>query len=118
MPSYDTKERIEVFWRKVFALQLPAHDFRYKALPVVVKSALVLGQANTQSEQSLSVNARIVTQDRASLDEKIIVGLHVVKDAVRFFDPLMNQPELIPVEPNLKRAVKSAHAAYKEYLEQ
>ena len=117
LPSYDAKERIEVFWRKVFALQSPAGDFRYKALPVVVKSALVRGQTNAQSEQSLSVNARIVTQDRASLDEKTIVGLHVVKDAVRFFDPLTNQPELIPVEPNLKRAVKSAHAAYKGYLE-
>ena len=65
----------------------------------------------------LSADARIVTQDRASLDEKTIVGLHVVKDAVRFFDPLTNQPELIPVGPTLKRAVKSAHAAYKEYLE-
>ena len=63
LPSYDAKERIEVFWRKVFALQSPAGDFRYKALPVVVKSALVLGQTNAQSEQSLSVNARIVTQD-------------------------------------------------------
>ena len=41
----------------------------------------------------------------------------MVKDAVRFFDPLTNLPELIPVELNLKRAVKSAHAAYKEYLE-
>ena len=57
---------------------------------IVVKSALILGQTNAQSEQSLSVNARIVTQDRASLDEKTIVGLHVVKDAVRFFDTLTN----------------------------
>ena len=104
LPSYDAKERIEVFWRKVFALQSHAGDFRYKALPVVVKSALVLGQTNALSEQNLSVNERIVTQDRASLDEKTIVGLHEVKDAVRFFDPLTNQPELIPVEPNLKES--------------
>ena len=55
-----------------------------------MKSALVLGQTNAQSEQSLSINARIVTQDRASLDEKTIVGHHVVKDAVRFIDPLTN----------------------------
>ena len=69
-----------------------------------MKSALVLGQTNAHSEQSLSVNASIVTQDRASLDEKTIVGLHVVKDAVRFFEPLTNRPELIPVED-----VTSAH---------
>ena len=46
LPGYDAKERIEVFWRKVFALQSSAGDFRYKALPIVVKSALVLGQTN------------------------------------------------------------------------
>ena len=43
---------------------------RYKLLPVVIKSALVLGQTNAASEQSMSVNARIVAQERASFGEK------------------------------------------------
>ena len=43
---------------------------RYKLLPVVIKSALLLAQTNAESECSLSVNTRIVTQERASLSEK------------------------------------------------
>ena len=86
-------------------------------LPVVVKSTLVLAQTNAESEGSLSVNTRIVTEERPSLGEKTIIGLHVVKEAIQFFDPVSNWPEKIPIEPNIKKAVKSAHAAYKEHFE-
>ena len=82
----------------------------------MIKSALILAQSNAESERSLSINARIVTQERASLDEKTIVGLHVLKDAVRFFDPVSNQPERIPITQDLKQSVKLAHSAYKECL--
>ena len=83
----------------------------------MIKSALVLAQTNAESERSLSINARIVIQEKASLGEKTIVGLHVLKDAVRFFDPVSNQPERIPVTQDLKRSVNLAHSAYKECLE-
>ena len=53
----------------------------------------VLAQVNAESERSLSINARIVTQERASLGENTIVGLHVLKDAVNFYDPITHQPE-------------------------
>ena len=82
----------------------------------MIKSALVLAQTNAESERSLSINARIVTQKRASLGEKTIVGLHVLKDAVKFFDPVSNQPERIPTQ-DLKQSVKLSHSAYKEHLE-
>ena len=48
---------------------------RYKLLPMVIKSALILGQTNAESEHILSVNARVVTQDRTLLNEETIVGL-------------------------------------------
>ena len=63
----------------------------------MIKSALVLAQTNAESERSLSVNARIVRKDRASLGEKTIVGLHVVKEAIRFYDPVHSRVEMIPV---------------------
>ena len=63
----------------------------------MIKSALVLAQTNPESERSLSVNTRIVTKDRASLGEKTIVGLHVVKEAVRFYDPVHSRVEMIPI---------------------
>ena len=84
----------------------------------MIKSGLVLAQTNAESEHSLSVNARIVTKDRAFLGEKTIVGLHVIKDAVRFFnDPELSRPQMIPVTEELKRSVRQAHSAYRDHLE-
>ena len=69
LPANDPKERIEVFWKQVFELKAANGDYRYKVLLVVVKSALVLAQTNAESECSLSINARIVTEERPSLGE-------------------------------------------------
>ena len=52
------------------------------------QSALVLAQTNPESERSLPINARIVTQERASLGENTIVGLHLLKDTVNFYDAI------------------------------
>ena len=90
---------------------------RYKLLPAVIKSALTLGQTNAEFECSLSVNAAIVTQERTLLSKNTIIGLRVVKEAVRFFDPVSNQPEKIAITDDLRRFVRNAHAAYKERLE-
>ena len=38
----------------------------------------------------------------------------VVKEAVRFFDPVSNQPEKIAITDDLRRFVRNANAAYKE----
>ena len=46
---------------------------RYKLL--VIKSTLILGQINAESECSPSVNARVVTQDRILHNEETIVDL-------------------------------------------
>ena len=70
LPRYNPSERIEVFWNGAFQLQSAGGDLRYKLLPVVIKSALVLSLTNAESECSLSVNGRFVTQERASLSEK------------------------------------------------
>ena len=117
LPAYNASERIEVFWNGVFKLQSADGDSRYKLLPVVIKSALVLAQTNAESERSLSVNARIVTKDGASLGEKTIVGLHVVNEAVRFFDPVHSRVEMIPITQELKKSVRTAYSAYKEQLQ-
>ena len=117
LPAYDPRERIEVYWNKVSKLQAADGELRYKTLPTVIKSGLVLAQTNAESECSLSVNARIVTKDRALLGEKTIVGLHVIKDAVRFYDPELSRPQMIPVTEELKRSVRQAHSAYRDHIE-
>ena len=117
LPDYNQQERIEKYWNAVFQLQSSDGQLRYKLLPAVIKSALTLGQINAESERSLSVNAAIVTRERTLLSENTIIGLHVVKEAVRFFDPVSNQPEKIAITDDLRRFVRNAHAAYKERLE-
>lgn len=94
----------------------PSGEKRYKLLSVIVKSALILGQTNAESECSLSVNARVVTQDRSLLNEETIIGLRVVKEAVRFHDPISHQPEKIVITEELKRYVRSAYTSYQEWL--
>ena len=117
LSDYNQQERIEKYWNAVFQLQSSDGQLRYKLLPAVIKSALTLGQTNAESECSLSVNAAIVTRERTLLSENTIIGLRVVKEAVRFFDPVSNQPEKIAITDDLRRFVRNAHAAYKERLE-
>ena len=117
LPDYNQQERIEKCWNAVFQLQSSDGQLRYKLLPAVIKSALTLGQTNAESECSLSVKAAIVTRERTLLSENTIIRLRVVKEAVRFFDPVSNQPEKIAITDNLRRFVRNAHAAYKERLE-
>jgi hypothetical protein len=117
LPDYDQQERIEKYWNEVFKLQAQDGSLRYKLLPTVIKSALLLGQTNAESEHSLSVNARMVTHERSLLGEKTIVSLLVVKEAVRFFDPVSNQPQNIDITEDLKKSVKCAHAAYIDRIE-
>ena len=73
-----------MYWNKVSKLQAADGELRYKTLPTVIKSGLVLAQTNAESERSLSVNARIVTKDRALLGEKTIVGLMLLRMLLDF----------------------------------
>ena len=43
----------------------------------------------------------------------MVNGLHVVKEVVWFFIPVSNRAQLITVEPDLRRAVRSADEANK-----
>ena len=55
---------------------------------LVIKSGLVFASTNAESERSLSINATVVSSERSALGEKTITGLHTVKEAVRFYDPV------------------------------
>ena len=39
----------------------------------------------------------VVTKDRSTLGETIMIGLPAVKEAVRFHDPVNGKPENIPI---------------------
>ena len=52
LSAYNASERIEVFCNGVFKLQSADCDSRYKLLPVVIKSALVLAQTNASQKEA------------------------------------------------------------------
>ena len=115
----DKGQRVDHFWRAVFSLKsLDGTGPRFSAFPKVAKSGLILAQSNAESERSLSVNARIVTQERTILGERTIVGLRIVKDAVKFHDPENCRPEKIPLTDGLLTAVRSAHMHYRKRLDE
>ena len=109
---YDHQQRVDHFWNAVFNLKAISGLQKYTNLVDVVRAGLVLAQVNSESERSLSVNARVVTKERSLLAERTITGLRTVKEAVHFNDPVNNRPEKIPMTSALKTAVRSAHRSY------
>ena len=83
-----------------------------------VWSSHVLFWPRQNSERRLSVNARVVTKERSRLGEQTIVGLRLLKDAVKFHDPVNCRPEKIPVTKEMRKSIHLTHSAYKARLDQ
>ena len=64
------------------------------------------------------LNARVVTKERSRFGEQAIVGLRLLKDAVKFHDPVNCRPEKIPVTKEMRKSVHLAHSAYKARLDE
>ena len=114
--TVDTDQRVDRYWNAVFLLTSVEGNGHYQLLPCLVKSCLVFAHANADSECSLSVNARVVTKERSRFREQTIVGLRLLKDAVKFHDPVNWRPEKIPVTKEMRKSVRLAHSAYKARL--
>ena len=99
----------------MFLLTFVESNGRYQLLPRLVKSCLVVAQANADSERSLSVNARVVTKERSRLGEQTIVGFRLLKDAVKFHDLVNCRPDKIK---EMRKSVRLAHLAYKARLDE
>ena len=116
--TVDTDQRVDRYWNAVFLLTFVESNGHYQILPCLVKSCLVFAHANADSERSLSVNARVVTKERSRFGKQTIVGLRLLKDAVKFHDPVNWRPEKIPVTKEMRKSVRLAHSAYKARLDQ
>ena len=82
------------------------------------ESALILPHGKADVERSLSVNTIVVTEDRLHIGEATVCAIRTVKDAVEFFDPVSNQPQIVPLTGELLRNTKMAHAlSYRQRLD-
>ena len=113
----DTDQQVDHYWNAVFLLTSIEGNGHSQLLPSLVKSCLVLAQANADSEHSLSVNARVIRKERSRLGEQTIVGLRLLKDAVKFHNPVNCRLEKIPVTKEMRKSARLAHSAYKARLD-
>ena len=67
---------------------------------------------------SLLLNARVVTKERSRFGEQTIVGLRLLKDAIKFHNPVNCRPEKVLVTKEMKKSVRLAHSAYKARLDE
>ena len=86
-------ERIDHYWKNIFSMNMEDGKIKYKCLPELVKSALILPHGNADVERSLSVNTSGVTEDRPHIGEATVCAIRTVKDAAEIFSPVSNQPQ-------------------------
>ena len=67
------------------------------------------GPGNADPKCSLLMNARVATKERSRLGEQTIVGLWLLKDAVKFHDPVNCRSEKILVTKEMRKSVHLAH---------
>ena len=70
---------------------------KYRVLPELAKKALVLPHGNADVERCLSVNTNVVTVDRPAIGKKTINAVRMVKDIVKFSDPVKECPQSMPI---------------------
>ena len=85
-------KRIDHYWRNITSMKMEDGKIKYKCLPELVKSVLILTHGNADVERSLSVNTSVVTEDRPTIGEATLCAIRTVKDAAESFDPVSNQP--------------------------
>lgn len=104
--------RIDTYRSKVFALKSSNGQEKFFHLSKVVKCALTLAHSNADTDRSLSVNKRMLGDDRSSLSDVTINGLRHVKDAVQANGGDVLQ---VPVTRKLLSACANTHKLYEEY---
>ena len=104
-------ERIDHYLRNIFSMKIEDGKIKYKCLPELVKSALILPHGNADVETS------VVTEDRPHIGEATVCAIRTNKDAVEFFDPVSNQPQKVPLTRELLRSAKMAYASYRQRVD-
>ena len=78
----------------------------------------MLPHGNSGVERGISVNSRMLTNERNKLSEATINELCATKDMIKFSNPQLHRPERIPVTKKLLNSVRSAHSAYRQKCEE
>ncbi|XP_067136817.1 uncharacterized protein [Centruroides vittatus] len=110
----STDERIDSYWSQYFKLVDSLGNARYPSVTKLVKSALTLSHGNADVERGFSISRRALPPDRASMSERMLNSLLIVKEGLNMYD---QSPHLVPITKDLLKLAASAHRNYQEQLE-
>jgi hypothetical protein len=113
----DNSFRIDHYWRDVMSQLGPNNASKFPKLSLLIKSALVIPHGNADVERSFSVNGNVLTDTRTQMSAESLNGLLLVKDALKFYDPVQSLSSSIPVTKDLLRSCRLAYSAYQGRLE-
>ncbi len=109
----DKEIRVDHFWQKMFKCADDSGE-SFAVLAKMVKCALALCHSNADVERSLSVNSKLLTKNRVSLNQETIVGLRAVKDGVQDFGGVHK----VVVSLDILKAAENARRLYQKYLDE
>lgn len=111
--TMNDNERIDEYWSKLTSTKNSINKLKYPLTSMVTKAALVLSHENADVERSFLSSSRVLTEDRASLSERTLNCLMVVKSGIKIYN---NKPELVPVTRELISSARGAYRSYETYL--
>ena len=101
--------RVDHFWNKMFRRTDGSGD-RFKLIPKMVKCALALCHSNADVERSLSVNKRTLTKQNVAMKDETLIGLRVIKDAIKHAGGITNNK----ISLDVIKAAERSRSVYHE----
>lgn len=105
--------RIDLYWQQYLDKKSIAKEEKYPSVVKVIKAALTLIHGSADVERSFSASGRMLTEDRASMNERTLNSLLTVKDTLKHYN---NKPHLILIPKELITMAKVAYKHYQDYL--
>ena len=110
----DEIDRIDHYWGYVLSRKTPSGRLKYKNLRKLVISCLCISHGNADVERSLSINKKLLTNERTLLSEESLNGLRLTRDAVGMYKGKVTD---IPMTKELQSSVAKSYQKYKDRIE-
>lgn len=88
---------------------------KYPNVTKIVKSCLSLVHGSADIERNFSISGKMLTDERACMNERTLNALLVTKDSLNHYQ---NKPQLVLITKKLITMAKGAHKYYQNYLEE
>ena len=109
----EKPRRIDHYWRDVLDIKTSDGQPKYPYLSKVVKCALTLSHGQADNERSLSINKKLLRDDRAALSYDAINGTRLTKDAVLHSGKVQD----VTIDQDMLKACRTAHQMYRQQKE-